>query len=98
MKEYYNHPTQVIFIEEDDLIKAGPDNVTYCEGIAIANFVICKCCGEVIYLDEIAYIYEFDTWYDYGCENFYQLSIDNEKMSKVQSDIKDIYEWLIDEI
>ena len=98
MKEYYERPTQVMFIEKDDLLENGPYNCTYCEGIAYQNYIICKCCGTVFGLDEVAYVYEFKYWYDYGCENFYELSIDEEKMKVVKEDIQDMYKWLTDEI
>ena len=98
MREYYDRPTQVMFVEEDDLVANGPDKCTYCEGIAVTDFIICKCCGAIIYLDEVAYVYEFKDWYDYGCENFYELSLDEEKMKVIKEDIRDMYEWLTDEI
>lgn len=97
MKEYYDRPTQVMFIEEEDLLKNSPDHCTYYEGIAYQNYIICKCCGAVLDLNEMAYIYDFNGWYDYGCENFYELTMNEEIMSGVKADIEETYNWLMED-
>lgn len=42
MKDYYEHPTQVMFGVEED------DDINYLAGIAYHDYVICLDCGEIL--------------------------------------------------
>lgn len=92
MKQYYDRPTQVIFIEEDNLMR-GPKEVHWETGIAYGDSVICNCCGGVISLDEIAYIFEFDEWYDYGRDKMMN-TLDLSLINQIQKEIEETYDWL----
>lgn len=92
MEQYYDRPTQVIFIEEDNLMQ-GPKEVRWDTGIAYGDSVICNCCGGVIPLDEIAYIFEFDEWYDYGRDKMMN-ALDLSLINQIQKEIEETYDWL----
>lgn len=96
MEQYYDRPTQVIFVEEEDLLQSGPDEACKCQGIAYRDEVICCCCGGVIPLDEIAYIYEEPNgWYD---TNIGILDFPNEKVSKIiKEGMIEAYDWLMED-
>ena len=96
MEQYYEKPTQVIFIEEDELLDYGPEFAHKCQGIAFRDVVICGCCGSVIPLDEIAYIYEEPNgWYD---TNIGRLDFPNDSILKeIQDGIEEAYDWLMED-
>lgn len=58
MLKYFKRPTQVRF---DD----GDDNV--CCGIAFQDYIICACCGEVLSIESVTILKEFDKyWVDFS--------------------------------
>ena len=70
-KEYFDHPTQVMFWDED--------NHMFNYGIAYRDEVICGCCGGVFEVEEILNsevpagqkaIYAYETWADISEEIF----------------------------
>ena len=97
MKEYYERPTQVIFIEEEDLLNCGPDGVNWCTGVVYRDEVICDCCGGTIYLDEVAYIYEFAYWYDKMDYNVRE-ALNEKVIANIESEIREIYDWITEDI
>lgn len=54
MKNFYEKPTQVAFMEDEDC------SVSY--GIAFRDTVICACCGGVFELPEVEIVKEFNWW------------------------------------
>ena len=93
MKDYYECPTQVIFIETDNLMAAGINDVDWCTGIAIQDFVICDCCGGVISLEDICYMYEFNDWYDKADYNI-RAELGEDIVNQIMNELSDIYNWL----
>lgn len=59
MKKFYEVPTQVKFIESDDVV----DEPRWIGGIAFQDYVICGECGGIIKLEDIADIVELP-WVD----------------------------------
>lgn len=59
MKNFYDVPTQVKFIESTDVV----DDPCWIGGIAFQDYVICGECGSTIDLEDIADIVEFP-WVD----------------------------------
>jgi len=93
MKEYYEQPTQVIFIEEEALLERGPKEVYWGTGIAYGDVVICNCCGGAISLKEIAYIFEFEDWFDFGRDNMINC-LGVSLINHIQEEIEETYNWL----
>lgn len=54
MKKFYEVPTQVKFLEREDVV----NEPHWCGGIAFENKVICGECGSIVELDDIADIVE----------------------------------------
>lgn len=59
MKDYYDEPTQVLFIEEAQIDDYGLD-ASVCGGIAFHDSVICSDCGCAISLSSILYLEELE--------------------------------------
>lgn len=59
MKDFYDEPVQVLFIEEDQIKDYGID-ACVCGGIAFHDSVICADCGCAIPLSNILYLEEID--------------------------------------
>ena len=57
MKNFYEKPTQVAFIEEGD---EADSSVNY--GIAFQETVICACCGGAFALAKVIIVKEYDLW------------------------------------
>lgn len=63
MKNFYEKPMQVAFIEKGD---DADNSVNY--GIAFQDTVICACCGGVFELAEVVIVKEFDWWVSFKDE------------------------------
>ena len=64
MKEeylYFEHPTQVKFIDMD----RGSEEPHWLGGIAYKDEIICGCCGGVFDIKEY-----YDDWHDFGHKDF----------------------------
>jgi len=93
MENYYMQPTQVIFVEEASLLEDGPKEAYWGTGIAYKNVVICNCCGGVIPIEEIAYIFEFEDWCDYGRDDMINC-LGASLKNHIQEGIDEAYDWL----
>ena len=56
MKNFYEHPTQIMFLDLDNFF--DEDKPKYTGGIAYCGEIICGCCGGIFNIDELQESYD----------------------------------------